>query len=116
MKWILFLQQFNFEFKYRPGSLLQNADTMSRITSVISGSLTFVFVIREAQMKDDQLLPVIRALQNGELLPDKVAPGLCRMLLQNGVLYHEFRQSSTSPCAADKPTHELQKLSNTCWA
>lgn len=32
MRWILFLQQFNFEFKYIPGSLLQNADTMSRIT------------------------------------------------------------------------------------
>lgn len=51
-------------------------------------------------MKDDQLLPVIRALQNGESLPDKVAPGLHRTFLQNGILYREFRQSSTSPCAA----------------
>ena len=100
MRWILFLQQFNFEFKYRPGSMLQNADTMSRITATISKCSSSLNSISEAQSKDDQLLPAIKALQNGESLPQKIAPGLHRTFLHSGALYRQFQKSSTSPCAA----------------
>ena len=100
MRWILFLQQFNFEFKYTPGNMLQNADTMSRIASVISDCSCSLGSISEAQLKDDQLSQAIKALQKGESLPHKIAPGLHRAFLQDGVLYHQFWQSSVSPCAA----------------
>jgi len=100
IRWILFLQQFNFEFKYRPGKMLQNADTMSRIASVISNCSSSLGSISEAQLKDDQLSQAIKALQKGESLPQKMAPGLRRTFLHDGVLYCHFRQSSMSPCAA----------------
>ena len=73
---MLFLQQFNFEFKYTPGNMLQNADTMSRIASVISDCSSSLGSISEAQLKDDQLSQAIKALQKGESLPHEIAPGL----------------------------------------
>ena len=75
-RWMLFLQQFNFQFEYRPGTSLGNADTMSRVASKIpeySGSLESIY---EAQQKDEQLFAVIKALSNGVPLPSNAAPGL----------------------------------------
>jgi len=69
MRWILFLQQLNFEFKYRPGNMLQNADTMSRILSMIS--TRSLGSISEAQLNDDQLSQAIKILQNGDSLPQE---------------------------------------------
>ena len=56
--------------------------------------------IGEAQQKDEQLSPVINVLSDGVPLPNNVSPGLRRVFLDNGVLYHQFRQSSTSPSTA----------------
>ena len=49
MRWVLFLQQFDFEFKYKSGSMLQKANTMSRTTAVVSQCPNS---ISEAQLKD----------------------------------------------------------------
>jgi len=42
--------------------------------------------ISEAQLKDDQLSKAIKALQNGESLPQKIAPGI---FLHDRLLYHQ---------------------------
>ena len=34
-RWMLSLQQFNFQFEYKPGSTHSNADTLSRISSTL---------------------------------------------------------------------------------
>ena len=101
-RWMLFLQQFNFQFEYKPGKCLDNVDTLSRITSIIPKSSTTFESISKAQLKDDQLqlAPIVKALSDGTSFPSKVAPGLCQAFLRNGVLYRQFRQSSMSPMTA----------------
>jgi len=69
MRWILFLQLFNFEFKYRPSNVLQNADMMSQLVSVISNCSSSLGSISETQLKDDQLSKVNKDMQNEESLP-----------------------------------------------
>ena len=97
---MLFLQQFNFQFEYKPGKCLDNVDTLSRITSIIPESSATFESISEAQLKDDQLAPIVKALSDGTSFPSKVAPGLRQAFLRNGVLYRQFRQSSMSPMTA----------------
>ena len=99
-RWMLFLQQFNFQFEYKPGKCLDNVDTLSRITSIIPESSATFESISEAQLKDDQLAPIVKALSDGTSFPSKVAPGLRQAFLRNGVLYRQFRQSSMSPMTA----------------
>lgn len=48
------------------------------------------FMILQAskeERKDEQLAPIIEALNDGISLPSKVAPGLHRTFLHDGVLY-----------------------------
>jgi len=70
--------------------MLQNAETMSQIVSVISNCSSSLCSVSEAQLEDDQLSQAIKALQNGESLPQKIAPGLCQNFLCDGVLYTSF--------------------------
>ena len=48
-RWTLFLQQFNFEFEYRPGRSVGHADTMSRVVSLIPEYSDSLESIGEAQ-------------------------------------------------------------------
>ena len=82
---MLFLQQFNFQFEYKPGKCLDNVDTLSRITLVIPASSTTFESISEAQLKDYQLTPIIKALSDSTSLTSKVAPGLRQAFLHKGV-------------------------------
>jgi len=93
---MLFLQQFTFQFEYRPGKSLGHADAMSRISSITSECPGILESISEAQLKDQQFSPVIKTLSDGTLLPSRVAPGLRQSFLHNGVLYHQFQKSSMS--------------------
>ena len=79
----LFLQQFTFQFEYRPGKSLGYADAMSRISSITSECPGILESISEAQLKDQQLSLVIKALNDGTSLPSGVAPGLCQSFLHN---------------------------------
>ena len=110
---ILFSQQFNFEFKYKPGNMLQNVYMISQIAFVISDCSSSLGLFSEAQLKDDQLTQAITALQNdGESLPHKTALGLRRMFLHDGVHYRQFQKTSLSPCAAQlvNPTSMRDKV------
>jgi hypothetical protein len=98
---ILFLQQFQFTFCYRPGRLNGNADGTSRITEQ---SVSAVFSIdsqalREAQRQDVVLSKIISAMQSGIQIsePPSFARQANKLLLKDGVLcctYQPSRQSS----------------------
>ena len=99
-RWMLFLQQFNFQFEYKPGNTHNNADTLSRIPPAVP-AVTVIHewtgnmdLLREAQGKDSKLSPVIRALTNGKPLPLSTPPGLRKAFIHDGLLCRQFRQSS----------------------
>ena len=79
---MIFLQQFDVEVEYRPGKNHENADAMSRIPyteqviAVIQELNTDVDALKESQLADAQLRPIIKALQEGKLLPSNSTPGL----------------------------------------
>ena len=99
-RWTLFLQQFNFQFEYKPGSALINADTLSRIPPTVPAVAVIhewkgnMDLLHEAQRKDSTLSPVIGALTNGESLPPHTPPGLHKAFIHEGLLCRQFRQSS----------------------
>ena len=101
-RWTIFLQQFNFQFEYKPGRNHGNADTMSRRSSTenIVAALHQLDIdpenMRRIQLADKQLAPVIKALEEGKPLPAGSAPGLCRTFIKNGVLCQKFKSSSST--------------------
>jgi len=97
---MLFLQQFNFKFEYKPGCTHRNAGAMSRIScsvAVIHEWSGNVDLLHKEQNTDSKLSPIIKALMNHKTLPANTAPGLCKTFIHEGILYCQFRQSSTSP-------------------
>ena len=106
-RWLIFLQQFNLEFQYKPGRYHMNADTLSRIPSREIGDSISVTAIKEllsrdtlqsllrAQVEDPRLGKVVEALKNGTIFPSGVAPGLKRTFLHDGLLCRQFRASSS---------------------
>ena len=106
-RWLIFLQQFNLEFQYKPGRYHTNADTLSRIPSREIGDTISVTAIEEllsrdtlqsllrAQVEDPRLGKVVEALKNGTIFPSGVAPGLKRTFLHDGLLCRQFRASSS---------------------
>ena len=102
-RWIIYLQQFDFEVKYRAGKEHTNADALSRIPPVDAvmpvmeyqlGSATVD--LQAAQQADEQLSAVIVALSSNSPLPCRVAPGLKQCFLQNGVLCRKFQGLSNT--------------------
>ena len=83
-RWMTFLQQFDFQFKYRPGRQHGNADALSRrppvepevIAVVQDIFLTGSEEVQVAQAQDKVLGPIITALQQGEDLPAGLHRGL----------------------------------------
>ena len=65
---MIFLQQFDFQVEYRHRKNHQNADAVSRIPStvkvmaVVQELNTDVNALKESQLADAQLRPVIKAL------------------------------------------------------
>ena len=87
---MLFSQQFNFQFESTPGKSLGNVDTLSQVASIIPGHLSMSASIGEAQLNDEQVAPIVKALKDGTLLPSKVAPGLRQAFLYQNTLYRHF--------------------------
>ena len=103
VRWMLYLQQFDYSFEHRPGKNHANADTMSRLPG--TSSVLAVFqqlvadssVIKAAQQADTTLAPLVTALAQRYPLPSGIAPGLQRNFLEEGVLCRMFHASSSSP-------------------
>ena len=85
---MIFLEQFDFQFEYKPGRSHGNADAMSRQPSTDNMRMT-------------QLVPVIKALEEEKPLPASSAPELCKTFIQNGLLCQKFQ--SFSPMAKTQP-------------
>ena len=64
--------------------------------AVIQELNTDVDALKESQLADAQLRPVIKALQEGKPPPSNSAPGLRRAFVQDGLLRRKFRESSSS--------------------
>ena len=71
VRWMIFLQQFNFQMEYRPGKNNSNADVMSRrpstdeVVALIQDLTTDMDALKENQLSDVQLAPVVKALKEG---------------------------------------------------
>eukprot|EP00731_Ephydatia_muelleri_P006855 Em0003g1103a len=111
-RWLLFLQQFNLDFQYKPGRLHTNADTLSRIPSrdntvaaieeLISEDTLHTFL--KAQEEDPALGKVIEALKNGTV-PSSTVPGLKKTFLQDVLLCRKFRAS----CSDSRTTEKVKE-------
>ena len=102
-RWIMFLQQFNYDLKYKQGSKHTNADALSRqqptpvpvsTLSNVSPLLVSKDDLIHHQKEDTQLSAVREHIEQGIALP-KCPPGLHRCYLQEGVLYRQYKESST---------------------
>ena len=91
-RWMSFLQQFNFQMEYRPGKDNSNADVMSRrpstdeVVALIQDLTTDMDALKENQLSDVQLAPVVEELKEGRPPPTDSAPGLRRVFLQDRIL------------------------------
>lgn len=102
-RWLMYLQQFNFQVRYRSGRTHTNADALSRrpptepIISVVQHELgKDLGDLRSAQLADPDLAPIITALSSHSALPSNIAPSLKHVYLCDGLLCRNFRQSSSS--------------------
>ena len=100
-RWLMYLQQFNFQVKYRSGRTHNNADALSRRPP--SESISIIQQLgknhgdlQSAQLADPDLAPIITALSSHSALPSNIAPGLKNVFLCDGLLCRNFRQSSSS--------------------
>jgi len=81
-RWIMFLQQFNFEFQYRAGKEHSNDDALSRLPPVdgvlpvreyhLGGAAD----VQRAKRTDELLSPIIKALSAKAPMSCRTAPGL----------------------------------------
>ena len=102
-RWIMFLQQFNYDLKYKQGLKHTNADAVSRqqptpapvsTLSNVSPLLVSKDDLIHHQKEDIQLSAVREYIEQGIALP-KCPPGLHRCYLQEGVLCRQYKESST---------------------
>ena len=101
-RWTMFLQQFDFVFRYRPGRVNSNADSLSKIslsqalaaTINTCWSLAKLDDIREVQVEDPLISSTITTLKNGKELPKQFHRQQDRLTLVDGLLCGKFRQSS----------------------
>ena len=99
-RWLLFLQQFDFHFSYRPGKLNNNADVLSRIPqeSVATVLAMESSQVRTAQQQDPILSQVYKALEAGQPFtePTVLARQANRLLLRDGMLCRRYQPSNGS--------------------
>ena len=100
-RWIMYLQQFNFQVEYRAGKDHTNADALSclppsdGVMSVMEYHLGDAAVdVMSAQQADEQLSSIIGALSDNIPLPRETAPGLKQCFLKDRLLCRRFRGPS----------------------
>ena len=103
-RWIMFLQQFSYEFAYKPGSRHTNADALSRIpegnNEVQINSVTEMFGdmdIYSKQQEDHDIAEATKALQEGGKLPRSFMHQEKRLVLRDGILFRRIRLSTAGP-------------------
>ena len=90
----MYLQQFNFQVKYKSGRIHSNADALSQRPSTES-MISMVQqlgknhgVLQSAQLTDPDLATIITALSSHSALPSNITPGLKNLFLCDGLLCH----------------------------
>ena len=99
-RWLMFLQQFNFENKYKKGSQHNNADALSRqppISTLTCDStlLASTDELIESQQENPQLSLICNHFEQGTPFP-KCPPGLWKCFIYDGILCRSYKESSTS--------------------
>lgn len=114
-RWMLFLQQFSFEFQYKPGSQHTNADCMSRIpplqkpqvAAVTSQADPFTITdIKEAQSQDKTITDAMNALRKGKL-PSNF-PESDRFVIKDGLLCRKLSKGEARGSHQIVVPHTLQ--------
>ena len=116
-RWMTFLQQFDFQFEYRPGRQHGNADALSRrppvepevIAVVQDMFLTGSEEVQVAQAQDKVLGTIITALQHGEDLPAGLPRGLQKSFFQGQVLCQKFQATATNSAHTQVVIHKSLK-------
>ena len=100
LRWSLKLQEYNFHIEHRPGTHHTNADTMSRIPyhsevqqAIAALDYSSSEVIREQQLRDPLLQPIISYLETGTLPEDSsearnIVASSSQYFMKNGFLSH----------------------------
>ena len=97
-RWTVFLQQFNFTIKYKPGKQHGNVDGLSRtpvsddtlVTSITC--LGDLKTIQEAQQSDERILKIIIAVKSGDS-----SQHYKRYFWKEGLLYRSYKDPRHSP-------------------
>ena len=99
----MLLQQFSYEFAYKPGSRHTNADALSRIPAgdkVQINSVTEMFGdvdIYSKQQEDHDIAEPTKALQEGGKLPRSFMHQEKWLVLRDGILFRRIRLSTAGP-------------------
>ena len=98
-RWLMFLQEFNFEIKYKKGSQHSNTDALSRqppISTLTCDStlLASTDELIQSQQEDPQLSLIRDHVEQGTPLP-KCPPGLRKCFIHDGILCCSYKKSST---------------------
>ena len=94
-RWIMYLQQFNYSFVYRPGKSHTNADSLSRsgptlqLIASIANTLPQVNV-KARQQEDKEIADTIKALEHSQLIPNRYKHQATRLVVKGGVLYRRL--------------------------
>ena len=99
-RWLLFLQQFNFDVVYKPGKKHGNADCLSRIPEAGDSQVVIALVqgivdqdtIKEAQANDSLTKAALSAIKSGTQLPQRLH-NRGKFLVKDGVLCCIFQES-----------------------
>jgi hypothetical protein len=105
-RWILQLQQYDFEVRHRPGIKHQNADALSRLVIIANifdvTDQSLMSKLREFQSADLEIKSIIELIETGDALIGETTKirleKLVRdhkLVVKDGILYHEERETSS---------------------
>lgn len=92
-RWVLLLEDFDYEIKHRAGVRMKHADALSRCVMIVDNKV--IDLIKECQLKDERLIPIMKILKS-ESYGDFVMCGGLLMKSINGknvlVVPHEMQK------------------------